>query len=134
MRIAITGNMGCGKSTISKYLGGIDCDKVAKSLGIPVDKDRFFKDPEYKGEMESIIHPKVWEIVKNYPVVECPLLFEVGWQNRFDFIIAVVCRPEVQMSRLKERGLTEEEIKLRLSYQRPIEGADYVIDTSDICG
>ena len=51
-------------------------------------------------------------------LVEVPLLFEIGWENRYSHTIAVWAPREMQLSRLMARGgLTRAEAETRLAVQ-----------------
>jgi dephospho-CoA kinase len=89
----LTGNIGCGKSTVSKLLGKhvdvliLDCDRIAREI-VSCDKYRrqinailgtnvllgeksdsrtiakiIFEEPKKKKLLEALIHPLVWAIV-----------------------------------------------------------------------
>jgi len=63
-------------------------------------------------------------------------MIESGGYKRFDKLIVVHCRPEVQLERLMLRDkLSRDEALRRISSQMPQEEkqkfADYLIDTSD---
>jgi dephospho-CoA kinase len=63
-------------------------------------------------------------------------MIESGGYRRFDKLIVVHCRPEVQLERLMLRDkLSREEALRRINSQMPQEEkqkfADYLIDTSD---
>jgi dephospho-CoA kinase len=63
-------------------------------------------------------------------------MIESGGYRRFDKIIVVYCRPEVQLQRVMERNnLSREEAEKRIGAQMAQEEkkkfADYLIDTSD---
>ena len=69
-------------------------------------------------------------------IVDAALMIESGGYQRFDKLIVVHCRPEVQLERLMLRtGLSLSEAQQRISSQMPQEEkqryADYLIDTSD---
>ena len=63
--------------------------------------------------------------------VEIPLLFENNLNDHFTKTICVHASPSIQNVRLKKRGLSEDEIKLRLESQLPLSMksnlADFVI-------
>lgn len=67
-------------------------------------------------------------------IVEATLLLEAGGKQRYDRIVVVDVRPEVQVERAIGRGMTSEEVKRRIAHQMPREErlrqADYVIDNS----
>jgi dephospho-CoA kinase len=63
-------------------------------------------------------------------------MIESGGYKRFDKLIVVHCRPEVQLERLMLRdGLSPDEAQKRIDSQMPQSEkqkfADYLIDTSD---
>jgi dephospho-CoA kinase len=63
-------------------------------------------------------------------------MIESGGFKRFDKLIVVHCRPEIQIDRLMARDeLSREEAQKRIDAQMPQEAkqkfADYLIDTSD---
>ena len=69
-------------------------------------------------------------------IVDAALMIESGGYKRFDKLIVVHCRPEVQLERLMLRDkLSREEAERRINSQMPQEEkqkfADYLIDTSD---
>src|SRR3989338_5631792 len=124
-----------GKSIINK---SSRCYINKKALGIIA-----FKEPKLRRMLQNIIHPEVRKIVKNkiariyntnIIAVLIPLLFETGQSKYYDEIWCVVCRNNIRIKRLKLRGFTENEIKLRLKAQMPeikkIKKADFVIDNS----
>ena len=69
-------------------------------------------------------------------IVDAALMIESGGYKRFDKLIVVHCRPEVQLERLMQRSnLTLGEAQQRIASQMPQEEkqryADFLIDTSD---
>lgn len=107
-----------------------------------------FADEEKRQRLNHILHPFIiarqdqilreWE--KDDPdgigMVDAALMIESGGYKRFDKLIVVHCRPEVQLERLMLRnGLSREEAQRRIDSQMPQEEkqkfADYLIDTSD---
>jgi dephospho-CoA kinase len=104
-----------------------------------------FADPAARRELEAIVHPAVFRAIAAgvraieltgrhvFAVVDVPLLFETGANERFDRVIVTACPPELQMARLKERGLSEEAARQRLAAQWPTDGkvmrADFVVMT-----
>ncbi|MFN3506854.1 MAG: dephospho-CoA kinase [Allorhizobium sp.] len=103
------------------------------------------KNPAKFGELEAIVHPLVRQREKEFlrqqrdlgqPValLDIPLLFETGAENRVDKIVVVSCGPDVQRQRVLDRpGMSEEKFNLIISRQMPDaekrSRADYVIDT-----
>jgi dephospho-CoA kinase len=104
-----------------------------------------FADPVARRELEAIVHPAVYRAIAAgirafaltgahpFAVVDVPLLFETGASDRFDRVIVTACPPDVQIARMKERGLTEAAARQRLAAQWPTEKkaarADFVVDT-----
>ena len=107
-----------------------------------------FADEDKRQLLNHILHPFIiarqdeilreWE--KEDPggigIVDAALMIESGGYKRFDKLIVVHCRPEVQLERLMLRnGLSREEAQRRIHSQMPQEEkqrfADYLIDTSD---
>jgi dephospho-CoA kinase len=106
-----------------------------------------FADERSRRDLEAIIHPAVYKAIRDWltdieaagharlAIADIPLLYESGHHGDFDRVIVAACPSAVQMTRLMARNrLTEEEARLRLASQMPIEEkmrrADYVIDTS----
>jgi dephospho-CoA kinase len=105
-----------------------------------------FADPVARRDLEAIVHPAVYrailaglrafELLESPPfaVVDVPLLFETGHEGSFDHVVATVCSPEIQLARLKERGLSEVEARQRLDAQMPAaekaQRAQTIIQTS----
>ncbi len=108
--------------------------------------DIVFENPLMRVYLENILHPKVFEKVEEIiqkiqsrgeptiVVIEAPVIFERGYQNRFDIIITVFTPEDIAIKRLKKKGFSEEEARKRLSAQFPIEmkksKSDYIIDNS----
>jgi dephospho-CoA kinase len=108
--------------------------------------DIVFQHPHLRISLEDILHPRVFkrvqEIISEIPcdgspciaVVEAPILFERGYQNRFDKIVTVSTPEDVAVNRLLSRGISEQDAQRRLKTQFPVEikarGSDYVIDNS----
>lgn len=101
-----------------------------------------FADADARLGLEAIIHPGVYEAIhhwftildRQFGVASIPLLYETQRETDFDLVVVTTCKPEQQLQRLMERGLSEEEARRRMSAQIPTEHkamrADYVIRTS----
>ncbi|MBI3592357.1 MAG: dephospho-CoA kinase [Nitrospirae bacterium] len=108
--------------------------------------DIVFEHPHLRISLEDILHPRVFkkideELLKisrpgkeTIVIIEAPVIFERGYQNRFDKIITVFTSEEIAIQRLKEKGISEEVARQRLKSQFPIEmkmsKSDYKIDNS----
>src|SRR5215217_2609201 len=107
-----------------------------------------FADPGQRQKLNNILHPFIiarqdeilntWEAEDpdGIGIVDAALMIESGGYKRFDKLIVVHCRPEVQLERLMLRDkLSREEALRRINSQMPQEDkqkfADYLIDTSD---
>jgi dephospho-CoA kinase len=100
-----------------------------------------FSDPETRRQVEAIVHPVVYETIRNWfetldgpaGVASIPLLYETHRETDFDAIVVTVCPPEMQLRRLLERGMSEEEGLQRIAAQMPAEEkaarGDFVIRT-----
>ena len=110
--------------------------------------DLVFADAEQRQRLNSMLHPfiiaKQDEVMRQWEqldpngvgIIDAALMIESGGYKRFDKLIVVHCRPEVQLERLMLRtGLTLRDAQRRITSQMPQEEkqryADYLIDTSD---
>ena len=107
-----------------------------------------FADQSQRERLNHILHPFIiarqdeimnaWEAKDpdGIGIIDAALMIESGGYKRFDKLIVVHCRPEVQLERLMLRDkLSRDEALRRISAQMPQEEkqrfADYLIDTSD---
>ena len=107
-----------------------------------------FADPAARKDLEAIVHPAVYraiaaglrgfELLGEYPfaVVDVPLLYETGAEKDFDRVVVTACAPDVQLARLRERGMSEITARQRLAAQWPtdekVARADFVIRTDGL--
>jgi dephospho-CoA kinase len=105
-----------------------------------------FSDNQKRARLNQILHPRIQNVVSNWFVAldraggpdlafeDAALILEAGAKNNLDRIVVCWCRPEQQLERLKQRGLSVEDAKLRIAAQMPIDEkrrlADEVIDCS----
>ena len=103
---------------------------------------KIFRDKEMKDKLEALLHPLVFERVKDFTgrikkrdslvIVEVPLLFEGDYQVGFEKVITVFTSDETALKRLTAAGVSESDAQARSSNQLPISDkkarADYVID------
>jgi len=113
--------------------GGLDKKAVA---------DKIFHDRDVKEKLEALLHPLVFEKVKDFigrmknrdslVIVEVPLLFEGNYQDGFEKIITVYTSDRIAVERLAAAGVPQEDALARMKNQLPIsekkDRADYVID------
>jgi dephospho-CoA kinase len=107
-----------------------------------------FENAEKRATLNSILHPyiiaqqdrRLRELEVKDPegigIVDAALMIESGGYKRFDKLIVVYCRPEVQIQRVMARNkLSREDAERRINAQMSQEEkkkfADYLIDTSD---
>ena len=120
------------------------------TVGGKVDRDklaaRVLGDAAALKRLEAIVHPLVQEAERRLlaeaqargetvAVLDIPLLFETGGQDRVDAVVVVSAPPEVQRSRALERpGMTVDKLDALLAKQMPDHEkqrrADFVVDTS----
>ena len=106
---------------------------------------KIINNPGIVAEIEKIVHPLVRRKQSDFiassnragaplAVLDIPLLFETGGENRVDKILVVTAPENIQRKRALERpGMTPEKLALILSRQMPDEEkrakADYVVET-----
>ena len=97
-------------------------------------------------QLEAIVHPLVWDAEKRFleeaqakgaPVVllDIPLLFETGGDQRVDAVVVATAPAEVQRARVLARpGMTPQRLEAMLARQMPDSEkrlrADFIVDTS----
>jgi dephospho-CoA kinase len=145
-RIAITGGIGEGKSTVCRYLRSLgypvaSADDIARSvfddpnvqaalakeLGCdpPVERrtvrERLALDPAFRRVLNALTHPLILERLDAIaaPFVEVPLLVEACLQGRFDRVWVVTCGSEEQLRRVSERLGSKEKARLLIATQLP---------------
>jgi dephospho-CoA kinase len=108
--------------------------------------ERVLGDQAALRQLQSIVHPLVREAEVRFlaeaerkgapvAVLDIPLLFETGGQERVDAVVTVSAPAEVQRARLLERaGMTEEKLKALIANQltdaEKRRRADFIVDSS----
>lgn len=116
--------------------GVVDRVELARQLSLA---------PEGFKQLEAIVHPLVRQREKRFleaqrlggmdlVLLDIPLLFETGAENRVDVIVVATCDPQIQRQRVLARpGMTEEKFELILGRQladsKKRERADFLVDT-----
>lgn len=174
---AITGSIGCGKTTVSEFLRGqgylvYDIDKWVKLLYYKKDflavikkyfpetfdeqgvfnkralRSLVFGNPLKLKLLESLIHPfltarlrKIIRTSKNEGLVfvDVALLFEMGWDKYFDYVIVADVDYEEQKRRVMKRdGISAEDFekinKVQMPQKEKKQRADFVINTGGTDG
>ena len=103
-----------------------------------------FADPELRGKLNEIVHPRVGARMAELEreagpasivVHDVPLIAESGRTDAYDLVVVVDVPPRVQLDRLvRRRGMTREQAEARMAAQASREErlaiADIVIDNS----
>ena len=116
------------------------------SLNRQIMAKQVFAEPKKRLALEKIIHPFVEQRMlaemqdgfsrgEQLVVADVPLLFEVGWQQRFDEIWLVVCDDRTRINRMIDRdGIDAAAASKRLAAQWPqsdkLAVADQIIDNN----
>lgn len=157
MKIAITGGIGTGKTTVVRYLKDTLKDYLFYSVDEAVseiyDDDRIkdfmringinnkkemsdlaFKEPFVKNALERIANPIIlekiekWLSMKNV-VVEFPLLFERGDKSQFDLVVSVSAKTSVRVKRVMLRsGFSETKVRSIIAQQMDQKQRDEMAD------
>jgi dephospho-CoA kinase len=105
-----------------------------------------FSDAARREKLNQILHPRILDVLRQWfsaleraggidlAVVEAALIVESGFHKELDKLIVCWSKPEQQVQRLVERGLTEDHARMRIAAQMPAEEkrklADVVVDCS----
>lgn len=115
--------------------GNLDKSKIAQ---------RIFRNKSLRLKLEDLLHPLVFERIddffrktkngKKVFIVEAPLIFERGYESRFDKMIAVFTKEITAINRLSMLGILPKDVIERLKCQCPIKEkikkSDFAIDNS----
>jgi dephospho-CoA kinase len=104
-----------------------------------------FKDKEKLKALNAIVHPEVtahfntWKSLQSHPYVvkEVAILFEIGAQDQFDFILTITAPQQTRIDRvmLRDNKSYDEVLSIiqnQWSDTKKIEKSDYVIQNIDI--
>ena len=115
--------------------GALDRKKAAEKI---------FKNKSLRIKLEDLLHPLVFERIDDFFkktkngnkvfIVEAPLIFERGYEGRFDKTITVFTSETTAINRLSMLGISPKDVIGRLKCQVPIKEkikkSDFVIDNS----
>lgn len=121
-------------------------DDIAEDgrISRPMLAERAFASKEAADRLNNITHPiiikkiqeKIEHLSKKNDIIalELPLLYECGLEYLVDKVWVVYADKATRISRLKERGMPEEDAERRIAVQMSLEEkaekADFVIDKS----
>jgi dephospho-CoA kinase len=112
-----------GKEVLDRY-GNVNRAKLGGII---------FADAQKRARLNQILHPRILDVVQKWfaaldgpdgpelAVVEAALIVEAGYNRNLDQVIVCWCRPEQQLERLKQRGLTEKQVQQRVAAQMPLD-------------
>ncbi len=113
-----------------KWFGTVDPAQIAQAV---------FSSDKTRMKLEQFLHPLVWKLTQQklaacpqpWAVLEAPLLFEAGWDEKVDLTVLVSAPDKTLSARLKARGITPDVYRQRraqqLSEAEKIGRADIVI-------
>ncbi|MBI5073946.1 MAG: dephospho-CoA kinase [Nitrospirae bacterium] len=127
-----------------RLLLGPDVLRPDNSLDKSVVADIIFRNKTARRKIEALLHPLVFQAVEAaikkiravnaVVIVEVPLLFEGGFQKRFDRTIVVHTTRKTALGRLRMKEVTRKNALARLHAQMDIRKkkllADYAIDNN----
>ncbi len=115
----------------------------AGHLDRPGFRTTLFSDQTLRDEINSILHPlagahmqhEYHRAKKSVVLVEVPLLFEAGWEQKVDRIVVVYATGKIRCKRIVNRdevnrNEAEQAMSIQWPLRRKIEAADHVIDNS----
>ena len=132
---------------ILKKIRGLLGDKVFYkngSLNRDIVAKLIFINNKLRHNIEDILHPIVFERIKDFLdrmheqdrviVIEIPLLYERGYEDRFDRTITVHTKEDIALDRLEKEGIDRKDALLRLKSQIPVKEkvmrSDFIIDNN----
>jgi dephospho-CoA kinase len=134
------------RDTLEKIKGLLGREVFLKngSLNTKSVADIIFHNDSLRHSLEDILHPLVFERINllldgiedrdQIIVIEIPLLFERGYEGRFDKTVTVYAKKETALDRLEKQGISREKALLRLKSQLSVEEkirrSDFVIDNN----
>lgn len=161
MRVAITGGIAEGKTTVLGYLQQMghavdSADRIAREvfglaeiqaavaqlLGVvepvqPAVLRSRLADPAIRRAVNALTHPPILERIQASPAqfMEVPLLIETCLQGEFDRVWVITCGKDDQMKRLAARLGSEDAalaiVRTQLTSRAKIPFADVVIRTNE---
>lgn len=159
LKIGLTGGIGSGKSTVARIFQSLgvpifNADAAGRSILEEADTQmqlvnlfgpevllkgktqrshiaqRVFGNANLLSELNSIVHPKVGEVFRQwineqttpYILKEAAIIFEVGTESSLDDVILVSAPEEIRIRRVMERdGVNRDQVEVRMRNQWPEE-------------
>jgi len=104
---------------------------------------RFHTHPGLREQVEAVVHPRVWESIRDtykgldhdmILVVESAIIYDIGWQDRFDQMVVVHCSFAEQRRRCaEERNMPGHVIASMMAMQASLTDrlsmADHIVDS-----
>ena len=90
-----------------------------------------FADATKLAKLNAILHPRVEQFIlrqfadwergggRDAVFVEAALVIEAGFTRHLDGLVVAWCEPQQQIERLRSRGMTEADARLRMAAQMP---------------
>ncbi len=127
---------------IVKIFGKSICD-AAQSIDRKKLRERVFKNPAERAQLEAILHPRIRDAARSqlnklhapYCILVVPLLIETGFGDLVDRVLVVDASEEQQIQRTMRRSrLSEMEVRAilaaQISRRERLQKADDVIENS----
>lgn len=148
VRSPLVGKVSADKIVSGLYKNEAVKKKLVKKFGTAKRKEIAgiaFSSKAKRKQLEKILHPLVWKEIKSRTsafkkkgkklvIVEAPLLFEAGWQKKFDKAILVRAGKKKCVARLVKKGMGKKEAGARLEAQMPeskkIKACQFSIDNN----
>jgi dephospho-CoA kinase len=104
-----------------------------------------FSEAQKRARLNQILHPRIQKVVAEWFAAldrpggpdlafeDAALILESGARKNFDRVVVCWCRPQQQLERLRERGLSEAEARLRIAAQMPLEEKRLLADEEIDC-
>ncbi len=124
---------------------GPEIVKPDQSIDRALLRQRVFEHPEQRRWLEQMIHPLIRQAAvaqmqaaapADYLILVVPLLFESGFDDLVDHVIAIDCPASTQIQRLLQRDgisrhMAEQMIAAQLSNEQRLHRADSIIHNPD---
>jgi len=132
-------NLDLKKKIIDEF--GKQCLSIKGDINREALGKKIFKSEEKRNVLNSLIHPIIRKKIVDWmtycenkdfvTAVEIPLLFECGWEKlNWNCIMSIDADINIVKARLLQRGLSKDDIDLRLRAQWPVKLKSELADIS----